>query len=72
MQEVRYKNEGARVLRGGDFEYKLYWKGEKTGHGGVDLMVKSELAESVLEVRRVSPRVISMDLVFQGKIKTVI
>ena len=27
LQKVQYKNERARKLRG-DFEYKLYWKGE--------------------------------------------
>ena len=39
LQEVRYKNEGVRKLRDGYFEYKLYWKGEETGRGGVGLMV---------------------------------
>jgi len=35
-------------------------------------MVKLELVESVMEVRRVSARIISMDLVIQGKIMTII
>ena len=61
LQEVRYKNEGVRKLRGGDFEYKLYGKGEETGHGGVGLMVKHDLVESEIEVRRVSARIISID-----------
>ena len=30
LQEVRCSNEGVRKLREGDFEYKLYWKGEET------------------------------------------
>jgi len=42
LQEVRYKNEGARTLKGGNFAYKLFWR-ETTGHGGVGLMVKLEL-----------------------------
>ena len=37
LQEVRFKNEGVRKLRGGDFEYKLYWKEEETGRGGIGL-----------------------------------
>ena len=72
LQEVRYKNEGVRKLRGGDFEYKLYWKGEETGCGGVGLMVKYDLVESVMEVRRVSPRIISIDIVVNEKVVTVI
>ena len=55
LQEVRYKNEGARKFRGGDFKYKLYWKGEETAHGGVGLIVKNDLVESAMEVRRVCP-----------------
>ena len=72
LQKVRYKNEGVRKLRGGDFEYKLYWKGEETGRGGVGLMVKHDLIESVMEVRRVSPRIISIDIVVNEKVVTVI
>ena len=72
LQEVRYKNEGVRKLRGGYFEYKLYWKGEETGRGGVGLMVKHDLIESVMEVRRVSPRIISIDIVVNEKVVTVI
>ena len=35
LQKVRYKNKRVRKLRRGDFEYKLFWKGEETGRGGV-------------------------------------
>ena len=62
LQEVRYKNERVRKLRGGDFECKLYWKGEETSRGGVGLMVKHDLVESVMKVRRVSPRIISIGI----------
>ena len=72
IQEVQYKNEGVRKLREGDFEYKLYWKGEETGCGGVGLMVKHDLVESVMEVRRVFPRIISVDIVVNKKVVTVI
>ena len=71
LQEVRCKNKGVRKLRGGDFEYKLYWK-EETGRGGVGLMVKHDLVEPVMEVRRVSPRIISIDIVVNEKVVTVI
>ena len=69
---MRYKKEGVRKLRGGDFEYKLYWKGEETGRGGVGLMVKHHLVESVMEVRRVSVRIISIDIVVNEKVVSVI
>ena len=59
-------------MRGGDFEYKLYWKGEETGRGGVGLMVKHDLVESVMEVRRVFSKIISIDIVVNEKVVTVI
>ena len=43
LQEVHYQNKGVKTLQGGDFEYRLHWKGEDTANGGVRLMVKCEL-----------------------------
>ena len=53
-------NEGARKLRVGDFEYKLQWKEEEIGRGGVVLLVKYDLIESVMEVRKVWPKIKSI------------
>jgi len=72
LQEVRYKNEGVKCVRGGDFQYRLFWKGEKTGQGGVGLMVRKDLAESVMEVKRVSPRILAMELAVSGEVFSVI
>ena len=50
----------------------MYWKGEETGRGGVGLMVKHDPVESVMEVRKVSPRITSIDIVVNKKVVTVI
>ena len=71
-QEVRYKNEGTEISRGDNFVYKLFRKGEKNGQGGVGIMVKQEVMEPVTEVRRVSPRILSVHLVLSGKVVTII
>ena len=39
--------------------YRLCWTGEGDGVDGVGVMVKDELCEKVLEVRRVSDRVMT-------------
>ena len=44
LQKVRYRNEGVKTLRGGDFEYRLYWKDNDTANGDVGLIVKRKLA----------------------------
>jgi len=31
VQEVRYKNVGTKIVKGGDAAYKLYWSSESTG-----------------------------------------
>ena len=55
LQEVSYKKEGTKIVKGGEYEYKLYWMGEEVGQGGVAIMIKSELMQKVVEVKRVSP-----------------
>ena len=45
---------------------------KRPGRGGVGLMVKHDLVESLMEVRRVSPRIIFIDIVVNEKVVTVI
>jgi len=33
IQEVRYKNEGVRSVKG-EFEYRLYWSGDEKAYDG--------------------------------------
>ena len=40
--------------------YKLWWSGKGDGVGGLGAMVKEELYGKVLEVRRVSDRVMTL------------
>ena len=37
---LKYSTERTRLVRGGEFEYKLFWIGEETNRGGVGIMVK--------------------------------
>ena len=49
-----------KTLRGGDFEYILYWKDKDTANGDAGLMVECELAKSVMQVKRISPKILSV------------
>ena len=62
VQETRWKGESARLVGARGMRYKLWWKGND-GTGGVGVMVKEELAEKVLEVRRKSVRVMVVVMV---------
>ncbi|ESN92893.1 hypothetical protein HELRODRAFT_165025 [Helobdella robusta] len=66
LQEIRWKGEGTRFVEAKGGRYKLWWKGDD-GTGGVGVMVREELVEKVLEVRRRSNGVIVMVMVF-GKV----
>ena len=57
LQEIRWKNEGTRFLGVFERRYKLWWSGNSSGIGGVGILVKEELCEKVVDVRRKSSRV---------------
>ena len=52
--------------------YKLWWSGNCKGIGGVGVLVKEELCEKVVEVRRKSDRVMAIVLVFEEEVVRVI
>lgn len=66
VQETRWKGEASKFVGAKGRRYKLWWKGDD-GTGGVGVMVKEELADKVLEVRRRSVRVIGVVMVI-GKV----
>ena len=72
LQEVCFRNDRVKTLGGGDFEFRLCGKGDDTASRGVKLMMKCELSKLVMDFRRISPRVLSVDLVLCGKVMTII
>ena len=72
MQEVCFRNEEVKTLTVGDFEYRLYWKAEDTTSRVAGLTVKCELAKLVINVKRISSKILSVNLVLCGKVVTVI
>ncbi|ESN91059.1 hypothetical protein HELRODRAFT_182310 [Helobdella robusta] len=66
LQEIRWKGEGTRFVGAKGGRYKLWWKGDDRT-GGVGVIVREELVEKVLEVRRRSNGVIVVVMVF-GKV----
>ena len=59
LQEVRWIGQGARMLGMKGRRYKQWWSVKGSGVGGVGAMVREELCEKVVEVRRVSDRVMT-------------
>ena len=57
LKESGYSNLCKKYTLRGDFQYRLYWKVECKANGGVGIMVKCQLVKSVMDVKRISPRI---------------
>ena len=68
LQEVRWKNEGTQFWGGFGRRYKLWWSKNSSGIGGVGILVKEELCEKVVDVRRKSNRVMVVVLAFRKQV----
>ena len=65
LQEVKWKKSKARNIVGG---CKLFYNGPDGRKNGIGIVVREELVESILEVKRVSDRLMAMKLEVKGSI----
>ncbi|KAK3542569.1 hypothetical protein QTP86_030397, partial [Hemibagrus guttatus] len=69
VQETRWKGSKARSIGAG---FKLFYYGVDSKRNGVGVVLKEEFVRNVLEVKRVSDRVISLKLEFEGVMLNVV
>ena len=69
LQNVRWnvRWQGARFVGCRGRRYKLWWSENNDRMGAVEIPVKEELCEKVVEIRRKSEQVIAMVLAFKEK-----
>ena len=72
LWQARWKGQEAQFVGCRGRRYKLRWSGNNHGTGGVGILVKKELCEKVVEVRRKSEKVMAMVLVFEEEVIRVI
>ena len=72
LWQVRCKGQEAQFVGCRGRRYKLRWSENNHGTGGVGILVKKELCEKVVEVRRKSEKVMAMVLVFEEEVIRVI
>ena len=67
LQEVRLSGDlsgnQARLIKGKDTKYKLYWCGNSTGLGGVAVLLHQKWTEKVFAVERISDRILLLKLI---------
>ncbi|KAK3513022.1 hypothetical protein QTP70_000183 [Hemibagrus guttatus] len=69
VQETRWKGSKARSIGAG---FKLFYYGEDSKRNGVGVVLKEEFVRNVLEVKRVSDRVMSLKLEIEGVMLNVV
>ena len=69
LQETRWKGSKARNIGGG---CKLFYNGADGRKNGIRIVLREELAESVLEVKRVSDRLMAIKLEVKGSILNIV
>ena len=69
LQETKWKGSKARKIGGG---CKLFYNGADGRKNGIGIVVRQELFESVLEVKRVSDRLMAMKLEVKGSILNIV
>ena len=65
LQEVRWRGCGARLIGLQGRRYKLLCSRNQEGYGWVGVLVKEELYDKVIEVRRINDGVMSLAIVFE-------
>ena len=69
LQETKWKGSKARNIGGG---CKIFYKEADGRKNGIRIVLREELAESVLEVKRVSDRLMAMKLEVNGSILNIV
>ncbi|KAK3530865.1 hypothetical protein QTP70_003629 [Hemibagrus guttatus] len=69
VQETRWKGSKARSIGAG---FKLFYYGVDSKRNGVGVVLKEKFVRNVLEVKRVSDRVMSLKLEFEGVMLNVV
>ena len=69
LQETKWKGSKARNIGGG---CKIFYNGADGRKNGIGIVLKEELAESVLEVKRVSDRLMAMKLEVKRSILNIV
>ena len=72
IQQTRYRGGNRRIIKGKDTRYKLYWSGNDKGTAGVGVFVAEEWIENVLEVQRVSDRILLVSFIVGQRVVTLL
>ena len=62
VQETRWRGKSVRIVEGKQARYKIFWIGNSKGTGGVGIFLAEKWVEKVIDIKRVSDRIMIMKL----------
>ena len=72
VQEVRWRGASARMITGKDSEFKFFWVGGETGLGGVGILVSKNWLDKIIDVNRISDRLMAIKLLTGKRVLSII
>ena len=68
IQEVRWRDMGSKFLGSLGRRFKLWWSGNEDRIGGVGILVREDLCMNVVEIHKISDRVMVVVIIFGKKV----
>ena len=68
VQEVKYRNQGCTTIGSNEEKYKFWYSGGEEKINGVGVMMRADMADSVIEIDRYDDRMMKIKMVLGRKI----
>ena len=72
IQEMRWRGMGSKFVGSLDRRFKLWWSGNEDKIGGVGILVREDLCMNVVEINRISDRVMVVVIIFGKKVVRIV
>ena len=56
LQEVRWRDASARLVKGKDSRYKMFWVGNDKGMGGIEILLAEKWVKAIFDIKHVSDK----------------
>ena len=72
IQKVRWRGMGSKFVGSLDRRFKLWWSGNEDKIGGVGILVREDSCMNVVEINRISDRVMVVVIIFGEKVVRIV
>ena len=72
IQEVRWRGMGSKFVGSSGRRFKLWWSDNEDKIGGVGILVREDLCMNVVEINRISDRVMVVVIIFGKKVVRIV